>query len=186
MRVMGDAIVAQLRKDVRPFILSAIQFADQWFRVWSGVGSLVSGGNTYVGVGMLGKVSTISETTDVQANGISLSLSGVPSSIAAEALGQCRQGMPVTLSLGLMDTNWSVIDTPVPLFRGRMDTAAINEGADTCEIVVTAESRMIDLRRARVRRYTDDDQQRTSPGDRGFEFVPMVQDWNGNWNHNRS
>jgi len=187
MRTIGADVIAQLRASlVRPFVTCDIQFSDQWVRFWSGVGPLVVGGNTYTGTGMLGKISSITETADVQANGIKLSLSGIPSNLVMEAIGECQQGQTVIVSIGFMDTNWAVIDTPAILFRGAMDTVSIDEGADTCTIIVTAESRMTDLRRPRIRRYTDDDQQRTAPGDRGFEFVPMVQDWNGNWNHNRS
>lgn len=187
MRNIGPDIVAQLRSSpIRPFILCDIEFADQWLHAWSGIGSLGINGNTYLGVGTLGKVSTISETSDIRANGLDLTLSGVPSNLVMEALGECQQGQPVIVSLGFMDASWQIIDQPVLLFRGSMDAVSIKEGTDTCSIIVSAESRMTDLRRPRVRRYTDDDQQRTAPGDRGFEFVPMVQDWNGNWNHNRS
>ncbi len=41
---------------------------------------------------------------------------------------------------------------------------------------LTCESRLVDLERAEVRRYTDADQQAEYPGDRFFEFVPALQE----------
>lgn len=135
----------------------------------------------FIGVGNLGGIAPVTETTDLQANGVQLSLSGVPLDVLAESLSQCRQGMPVTLWLGFLDSSGNVIASPAVAFVGRMDTVSVDEGAETATITVTAESRVIDLQRPRIRRYTDDDQQRTNPGDLGFQYVPMVQDWNGSW-----
>jgi hypothetical protein len=182
MRNLTPDVIAELTKTVvRPFVLCDIEFADQWIHVWTGIGNLASGGNTYKGVGALGKISAISETTDVQANGVALSLSGIPGDVVAESLAMCRQGLPVTVSLGFMRDSGGVIASPVIIFQGRMDTVTVDEGGDTCMITISVESRLIDLKRPRVRRFTDDDQQRTSPGDKGFQYVPMVQDWNGGW-----
>ena len=150
----------------------------------TGKALLVGSSVNYLGVGNLASIAAIVETADLEANGIQLSLSGVPSDVLAESLSQCRQGMPVRLWLGFLDSSGAVIQSPINAFIGRMDTVSVDEGADTAVITMTAESRLIDLNRPRIRRYTDDDQQRTSPGDLGFQYVPMVQDWNGSWGLN--
>lgn len=146
----------------------------------TGTAALVGSAVDYLGVGDLAGVAPIVETSDVQANGVQLTLSGVPQGLLDESLGMCRQGMPITLLLGFLDSSGAVIADPIVAFVGRMDTVSVDEGADTATITVTAESRAVD-HRAKIRRYTDDDQQRTNPGDKGFEFVPMVQDWNAAW-----
>lgn len=135
----------------------------------------------YIGVGNLAGIGVIQETTEVRANGIQLSLSGIPADMISEALSYCRQGLPVRLWLGVLNSSGGVIADPATAFVGRMDTVSIDEGADTATITISVEGRLIDLQRPRIRRYTDDDQQRTSPGDKGFQYVPMVQDWNGPW-----
>jgi hypothetical protein len=43
-------------------------------------------------------------------------------------------------------------------------------------VTLSCESRLVDLERAEVRRYTDADQQGEHPGDRFFEFVPALQE----------
>ena len=64
--------------NIQPIILAALTFASGVVYVWSGVGDLVWGGNTYQGVGALGSISAISEGSSVQADGMTLTLSGIP------------------------------------------------------------------------------------------------------------
>ena len=54
-------------------------------------------------------------------------------------------------------------------------SVAVVDGAEP-RISLTCESRLVDLERAEVRRYTDADQQAEYPGDRFFEFVPALQE----------
>lgn len=182
MRIIsGDVAIELSKQRVSPFVACQIQFADQTMSLWSGIGTLQLFEQQFLGVGHLAGIAPIVETTDIQANGVQLSLSGVPQDLLAESLSMCRQGMPITIWIGFMDPGGDVIADPVVAFVGHMDSVSVDEGAETAMITVNAESRLVDLQRARIRRYTDDDQQRTSPGDKGFQYVPMVQDWNGAW-----
>jgi hypothetical protein len=186
MRTLTPAVIAELKAgSFRPFILLEAKFKSGMIHVWSGYGNLVWNSLTWNGVGYLGSISGISETSSVQANGIKIGLSGIPSDTIGKALNECRQGNPVKLWLGFMTESRAVIADPAQSFAGRMDTVAIDEGAETSTITIAVESRLIDLQRPRIRRYTDDDQQRTSPGDKGFEFVNLVQEWNGSWGKRR-
>lgn len=182
MRAITAGVLAELGKQkVTPFVACQIQFSDHTLYVWTGFGTLTWNSNDYIGVGNLAGIGVIQETTEVRANGIQLSLSGIPADMISEALSYCRQGLPVQLWLGVLNSSGGVIADPATAFIGRMDTVSIDEGADTATITISVEGRLIDLQRPRIRRYTDDDQQRTSPGDKGFQYVPMVQDWNGPW-----
>lgn len=184
MRSLTTAVKAELNAGkFRPFILAEMKFISGVSNVWTGYGTLSWDSKSWLGLGTLGAVSTITETTAVQANGIKLSLSGIPSDLIGKALGECLQGYPVKLWHGFLTESGSIVADPAQSFSGRMDTVLIDEDAETSTISITAESRLIDLKRPRTRRYTDDDQQRTFPGDKGFEFVPLVQEWNGAWGH---
>jgi hypothetical protein len=57
----------------------------------------------------------------------------------------------------------------------------IDEGPETATIAVGAESRLIDLQRPRVRRYTHESQKSRFPNDKGFEFVNDLQDKKFAW-----
>ena len=57
-----------------------------------------------------------------------------------------------------------------------MDVMTIEDAGDTANISLSAESRLIDLERARVRRYTNNDQQNQFAGDTSLRFVADLQD----------
>ena len=61
------------------------------------------------------------------------------------------------------------------LWAGLMDTMEVVDGPEP-RVALSCESRLVDLERAEVRRYTDADQQAEYPGDRFFEFVPALQE----------
>lgn len=62
---------------ISPAFLAKITFKSGVENVWSGVGDLVFDGDTYQGVGMLGQVGAITEGASVQADGTSVTLSGI-------------------------------------------------------------------------------------------------------------
>ena len=67
------------------------------------------------------------------------------------------------------------------IFDGRMDTIEIVDGGPTATITMKVENRLRDLERARVRRYTDADQQARFPGDSGLEYVLALQEIDIPW-----
>jgi hypothetical protein len=121
-------------------------------------------------------VSEIRQSSRVQADGVRLTLSGMPSSIVSAVSGQARQGRPGTVWLALLDATDAVIPDPYIAFRGRLDVPEVAVDGETSTITINYESRLVDLQRARVRRYTHEDQQITAPGDRGFEYVASLQE----------
>jgi hypothetical protein len=62
-----------------------------------------------------------------------------------------------------------------------MDVMTIDETGETCSITLTAENRLIDLERPRVRRYTSEDQKSLHPNDKGFDFVNSLQEAEIKW-----
>lgn len=166
---------------VRPAVFVEAHFASGVVRLWSGVGPITWNGLTWLGVGSLGTISAMPETSDVQAQGISLTLSAIPSDMLAHVLNEIRQGMPCRVWLGALDEAGNVITDPYASMAGRIDSGVINEGGQTSSATITVETQLMDLRRTRERRYTDADQQYDFPGDLGFIYVAAVQNWNGVW-----
>jgi hypothetical protein len=91
------------------------------------------------------------------------------------ALSETRQGLPATIWLGTMDVSGTLIADPFILFSGLTDVPIVEDGAETCTVSISVESRLIDLERSRVRRYTPEDQHIDYPGDKGFDFVASLQ-----------
>lgn len=174
---------------LRPCFFCQIQFTSGISYIWSGIGNIAWNGQTWSGVGSLGKISKIEESSEVKATNISLELSGIDSNLLHQAIGETRQGYPVQIWFGALSANPTklvtgpptIIADPWKVFSGRMDQPTIQEGADTSTISISVESRMVDLQRPRERRYTHQDQQIDFPGDLGFEYVESLQNWSGIW-----
>jgi hypothetical protein len=162
---------------IAPVLIAKIGTASGDINTWTGIGDLIFNAETYSGIGNFGGISTIQESSQLQATGVTFSLSGVPSSLISSVLGEMRYGKTAILWMGLIDLSTGLlVDSPIQVFSGLTDTATIDENIDTPVISINAESRLIDLERPRTRRYTTEDQQIDYPNDLGFEYVPSLQD----------
>jgi len=170
---------------VRPGLLYEGEFVSggspAFLNLWSGVGLLSWDSKTWTGGGQLMGLSPIEESRQMSAVGFTVTLSGMPSSLIATALANVRQGRPGKLWLALFDAAGAIIADPYPLQSGRLDVSLIEDAGETCTISVQYESRLVDLERARERRWTHEDQQIDHVGDLGFEYVAALQDMQITW-----
>lgn len=172
----ADMVTEVTATQLAPILLADLQFSTPVY-LWSGYGSLAYGGVTYLGIGTLGTISPIEETTDLAARGISLKLSGVPTANVAIALTENYQGRACTVLFGaLSPTAGTLVSSPITVFRGKMDVMQISDDGQSAEITMTAESRLMDFKRPREIRYTDEEQQNLFAGDVGLEFVNDIQE----------
>ena len=200
-RTLPSGIQAELTKEVvYPFFAVELYFKSETIRLWTGYGDLESppdSGNIYLGAGTLLNISNIEETTEVEAKGASITMSGIPSNLLSLALAEPYQGRLCRISLGMSIPKANLITQAsqeiitqdlfelsiqtgetnlVEIFSGEMDQMTITEEAETCTISVTAENVLIKLERPTVRRFTDQDQKSRFPTDRGLEFIASLQD----------
>ena len=177
-RTLTSAMIAACAaQQVAPAYFVELIFDSAPLRVWSGRGNITWSGRTFTGTGDFGGISEIEESGKVAANGIELSLSGIPSSMISLAMAEPYRGRRVYVWLGFFNTTtWALIADPVAVFAGRMDTMRIKDSGETATIALSCESKLIDMQRARERRYTYEDQQDLFPGDKGFEYVAGLQE----------
>lgn len=147
-----------------------LDFASGFLRLTTAGHDVTWNGYTWTGVGMLGAVEAVQEDTALQANGIRLTLSGVDSAIIAIALQEHYQGRAANLWLGFFNTSGAIVADPLLVFAGRMDHMQAVDG-DTAAVTLYLENDLVAWDRPEVRRFTDADQKRDYPDDRGFEFV---------------
>jgi hypothetical protein len=175
-RDLTAGAIAQLQAgNVEPALLYEGQFASGYIRLWSGIGPLSWNGYTWTGVGTLGGISDVEETGEIKANGITVSLSGIPSDLIAAVLGDARHGKTGRVYLAFFSFG-SVVADPALIFEGRLDVPSIDEGAESATISITYESELMDLERARERRWTPEDQAISYESDKGFDYVASLQD----------
>lgn len=157
-------------------ILAILTFKSKTEYVWSGVGNLVYAGNTYLGVGSLGSVGAITESTDVHAYGTTVALSGIDPTLLGECLTDIKLGAPAVLLLALLDSSGNILGTPQTIFSGQVDKPSIEPGVKEVAISLALESKLTNLSRASNRRYTSADQQLYYPGDGFFNWVEQLND----------
>ncbi len=173
----GSMITEITASSLIPILLAKFEFDSGTTRVWSGVGDFTFNSEIYIGVGDLGSISEITETQVIRASGMTFSLSGIPSALISIALTEEYQGRSCSLWLGMLDkTTRALISTPFKILTARMDVMTIDEEGETATISIAAENILIDLERPNERRYTPEDQKEEFPGDKGFDFVPSIQD----------
>ena len=165
---------------VQPFLLFEGLFSSGYVRMWSGYGDIVWDARTWIGVGNLMGISAVQETSEIQANGITVTMNGIPSELISLALQESEQGKSGKVYLGFLDES-GVIADPTMIFEGKLDIPAIQEEGDTSTISITYESRLINLQRSRESRFTNEEQQREYDGDLGCEFVPAMKEVTLTW-----
>lgn len=198
-RPVAAPLLAALQAPVvRPAFFVEALFASGTVRLWSGYGPITVDGKTWEGAGALLALSAVVETQEVRAEGVTISLSGIPSALLSLALSEQYHGRIARVYLGAFavsdDTDLSLLADAVVddyrlrdpsalliadlhlLFSGRMDVMQIAEDGDSATISVTVENRLVDLERPRVVLFTDEEQRRRFPGDGGLRYVASIVD----------
>jgi hypothetical protein len=175
VRNLSSAAVGQLTaSQLYPALLVDITFLTGVYHAWTGVGNYSCNGNTYIGVGDLGKLGEISEGTDVNANGTSITLSGIDNTLLADALSEVGALLPVTATLAFFTPSIALVASQV-IFQGVVDKPTIKIGTDTSTITLNLETRMLLLQRGTQRMWTQADQALDYPLDTAFRLVSALQ-----------
>ena len=187
--ISSEMIAALGSTVIRPAFFVELETATGIVNVWSGIQDRVWDGKTWIGAGDLGRITDIPETTAINAVGIALTLTGIPSSYVSLALDEAVPGKNADVWFAMLDVNGDIIDdggSPPEeavflAYSGRTDSVQIDEAGDKATITIQVESELIDLQRVRARRYTDEDQKSEFPDDEGFAFINDIQNENTPW-----
>jgi hypothetical protein len=171
----NDMVTEVSASQLSPILLASLSFATP-VHIWTGYGTITVGSTAYLGIGTLGSISPVEETTDLAARGISMQLSGVPTAMLAVALTENYQGRECSVLFGALQASGALVSSPVTIFSGRMDVMSINDDGQNATIGMTAENKLVDFRRPREVRYTDQEQKNLFPSDKGLEFVTAIQE----------
>jgi hypothetical protein len=171
----NDMVTEVSASQLSPILLASLSFATP-VHIWTGYGTITVGSTAYLGIGTLGSISPVEETTDLAARGISMQLSGVPTAMLAVALTENYQGRECSVLFGALEASGALVSSPVTIFSGRMDVMSINDDGQNATIGMSAENKLVDFRRPREVRYTDQEQKNLFPSDKGLEFVTAIQE----------
>lgn len=175
------AMLAELANpSITPVLFVELQFASGAVRLSTAGSTLAWNGSDWIGVGLLGIVDPIRESTGLEAHGLRLGLSGLDPEVVAIALQEPYQGRPARVWLALINAAGAIVADPLQIVAGRMDTMEVTTG-DTATVIVAVESDLALWARPVSNRFTDPDQQRLHPGDKFFEFVVEASERTIQW-----
>lgn len=167
--------------------LVKFDFASEAMRLWRDYGPLrTNDGAIWQGVGTLGNISGIEQAINGEAPEATVTLSGIDADVmhlardefASEVRG--RMARVYVQFFGVEDDddrdNQRVLDRPFPIWGGRMlrPTFAVDRQTGERSVTISMESLFSLRSRPRYAMYTDRDQDRRFPGDKGFEFAPSL------------
>lgn len=146
-------------------------------RYWSGTAPISWDGSTWTGTGHLGGVGPMESSQDFRANGLALTVAGLPGDAFAnfDALtASDYKGRGARFVIAIMDSAFQTVVHAIPR-NFSIDTVDYALDPDLGGVVtVNLEVETRRASRARVRRYTPQDQQAAYPGDKALEFVPYL------------
>lgn len=177
MRDLTSAFLDELTKPIiRLAYFCQLQMLDgSVLSMWTGYDYITWNSVVWIPLGYFADVSDIPESSDLKAEGINLTLNGIPASLLAEAQNNLRQGQRCLVLFGLLDANGAVIDFPYASFDGLVDTVSTDQSRDKFDIHISAEDQMIRLQKPILYTFTDGDQKYFYPGDNGFNFIQQMQ-----------
>lgn len=172
---------AAAARHIRPITFLELQFDSGTLRLHNGVGSYSWGGFTWIGAGALGSMSPVEESDEQSPYRVSYQLSGINSTILAEADNESIYERLVIRYEGFLDENGQLVDTPHEFRRDFMDTMETSEGGEIETVTLHCESEMIRDTRAPGGMFSDEDQQVAFSGDTGFQYLPQMIDAQVHW-----
>lgn len=177
MRTLDSAIAAASFSPVLRYIFMVRIDFDGGTVAWhSGFGDYAYGGVTYKGIGVLGSISSVKEEAGVKSATVTATISGVNSDVIGLALGQKYINRKCWIYLQCLDDeDRPMLTTPYLLFKGTLGNISGTQG-NSASFQLPIKSRLADWERQRKLRYTDTDQQKLYPGDRGCEFIPQLSE----------
>ena len=158
------------------FFAVRAQFDTETIRLWTGADSLLIDGESYEGAGTLLSVGDIEDTMEVKSTNLTVSLSGMDTTVMNLALSEDLQNRKIKLYMGYLMGGANESAGEIVMFSGRMTNVAISDDAENgSTISIAAENRLVDLNRPSNLRYTNASQQIINSTDTGFKYVQAIQ-----------
>lgn len=162
-----------------PVFMVELSWSTGMVRAWNGYHTLSWEGSDWLGVGHLGGISEIKESNDGSANGVTLTMSGIPATSVAQALTNDSQGRPARILFGVLSATGFVIE-PYTVFDGLIDFPSGLSDGKTATISVNLEKELYDDR-SNARRWNHADAQIDFPGEMGWEHVAHIAGKSFTW-----
>ncbi len=184
-RPFASAITTALRADhTRTRYFAEFEFDGGTERLWTGLGTITTMGQTWQGVGSLARIDDLQEGIELSPYALKLGLSRLDATYANLVQNEDFHNRPMRLYLGAIGNNGALVADPGLIFSGFMLQAEATVGGDGEEgdvIVLTCENELARLDRSANLRQTDTQQQLDYAGDLFYEYLDQVVDHQAEW-----
>ena len=168
---MADAILAR-----RPLaLLAEIDHPLGTRRFWTGIGPLEYDGDTWTGLGTLGKIAPIKYTPDLVIQELQFEVSGIPLEDASWLSSDIRNRTAYAW-LAAIDIEGRIVRDPKMIVSAVLDYPKYQAGDDgSVTIQLVARSGFYTIERALDEVHSAEDQRRQYPDDSGCDLIPSLQ-----------
>lgn len=180
MAVTNARFRQHLRVGGEVAILAYIDHPDGVVRFWSRSGNLIWNGDTFQGIGALGRVTGLSKTTTLEVKQVTLELRGVPPTSTHFLNTNVRNRSAKIWLAGIK--RQKIVGQPYVVIDDKMDymrLKAEDSGSVTIRIVINVGFWSIE--RAINKAWTHEEQQARFPGDSGLSQIPLLINKQTNW-----
>jgi len=166
----ADVITALGQSHINFIVLCTFAVGPTVLRLCTRLSSITIGGNEYTGSGTIGGVDVFAENNKLDPSGAEIRLSGVDLSLVATFSNHEFLNRRATVSYGVLTDSDVLIGDPILVFSGSIDSVDVVYGLEP-EINIGVSDALADWDRAQAEFWSDSEQQRLYPGDKGFSMV---------------
>lgn len=183
-QLFTNTILTEMERD-NPRLIIAVEilYKSAPVRAHTGVGEVVIDGQTYIGVGTLGAIDPIKQSSNNGPSTMNLSMSGLDPTLVAETLNQRTQGSKVKIMICALDDDMRVTSASIML-AGRVSTQRFAYGAEM-SVEVEIVDRLADWQRKGSRRFDHESHIVEQPGDKFFQYMSQMSEASLYWGSSR-
>lgn len=173
-------------RQVKMARLVFFDFVDAPTYLWMGSGKLLTGGHMWTGAGKLLSLSEQEQSLKGEAPSLTITLSGVDADIVSKSVNSVDlvrdREVKIYDQYFAVTSGWAPLDGPTLVASAIMKNIGFKrQGPTNRSISVACEGPFYRRGIHKYSFYTDRDQQRRFPGDRGLEFIPTLVDKTTRW-----
>jgi len=176
-RTLTTAVKNELATDsLQPITLVYINVGTG-FRFTDHYKDITYDSNTYSASSLFTRLSSVTESSEIEVSNITLSFSGADQTIISLFLSNSYMEKEAEVYKGLLNTSEAVIADPFLLFKGRIESFSIDESINQSNANIVVASHWSDFSKIEGRKTNTGSQQIHFSTDLGFELASQtVQD----------
>lgn len=180
IQLFNKTVVDEMNSDTPRLIMAVeILYKSNPVRAHSGTGEIIINGQSYIGVGNLGNISPIEQSSNTGTSSITITMSGLDPTLVAETLNERTQGCKVKVMICSFDESYSVTSAAI-VFSGRISSQRYSYGMES-SIEIECVDRFADWQRKGALRFDDTSHQAMFDGDEFFVYTPQMSEMPVYW-----